>query len=177
MPSLGDFYDRLGEVNNHVGDMDTELTTLDTHVQQTNTQLGTIEGTLTSIAGTLTSIDGDIQQMSQSMTTLLTRVVAQNDTIICILEHISRNTCSLVNAAALELRALQSVEVSARELDSMTKTVHPDAALVLARDEAARLELEKCCPPKHIEAPCHYQPCEQPEKPGQSSHVAVRRGR
>lgn len=170
MPSLGDFYDRLGQVNNHVADMDTELTTVDTHIQQTNTQLGTIEGTLTSI-------DGDIQQMSQAMTTLLTHVIAQNDTIICILEHISRNTCTLVNAAALELRALESVELSARELDGMTKTVHPDAALVLAREEAARLEMEKCCPPKHHEPPCHYEPCEKPEQPQQPSHIAARRGR
>lgn len=170
MPSLGDFYDRLGQVNDHVADMDTELTTVDTHIQQTNSQLGTIEGTLTSI-------DGDVQQMSQSMATLLNHVIAQNDTIICILEHISRNTCTLVNAAALELRALESVELSARELDSMAKTAHPDAALVLAREEAARLELEKCCPPKVHEVPCHYQPCEKPEKPQSPTHVAARRGR
>lgn len=171
MPSLGDFYDRLGEVNNHVADMDTELTTLDGHVQQTNTQLGTIEGTLTSI-------DSDVQQMSQSMTTLLDHLITQNDTIICILEHISRNTCELVNAAALEMRALQSVELTARELDDMTKTVHPDAALALAREEAARLELAKCCPPKHIEPPCRYEPCSKPEKPDhQTQAVASRRRR
>jgi chromosome segregation ATPase len=171
MPSLGDFYDRLGQVNNHVADMDTELSSVDGHIQQTNTQLGTIDGTLTSI-------EGDVQQLNQSMTTLLSHVIEQNTTIICILEHISRNTCTLVNESAAEMRALQSLELSARELDSMTKTVHPEAALVLARDEAARLEIERCCPPKQHELPCHYEPCATPEKPDYNpSHVVARKRR
>jgi len=87
----------------------------------------------------------------------------QNDTIICILEHISKNTCELVNEAHTQTTLQTSIKNNSSLLADLYAATHAEAALTREREEALRKQIEQCCPPKPPELPCGYQPCPAPD--------------
>jgi hypothetical protein len=86
----------------------------------------------------------------------------QNDTIICILEHISHNTCELVNQATMQTALQTEMEEDIDALEGMFASANPAAALEQKRLHHLKEEMERCCPPKTPEPPCHYRPCAVP---------------
>jgi hypothetical protein len=101
----------------------------------------------------------------------LSQNAKQNDTIICILEHISKNTCELLNQSVIQTRLQTSMDKGVTALADMYATVHPDAALERERLEALKRQIEKCCPPPRHEPPCHYAPCPAPKPLGEPPDV------
>jgi hypothetical protein len=101
-------------------------------------------------------------QQGNFVVATLARQSQQNDTIICILEHISKNTCSLLNEAAVQTRLQTSMARDVHATSEMYRTVNPAAALALARQEALEHEMAECCPPATPPSPCSYEPCPLP---------------
>lgn len=91
--------------------------------------------------------------------------IEQGKTMICNLEHISRNTCQLVEQASRQTELQTGMETALRQLVHMTSTAHPDAALAWARAEEERHKLERCCPPPARRPACTYEPCPAPGEP------------
>jgi hypothetical protein len=87
----------------------------------------------------------------------------QHQTMICILEKISRNTCTLLNESAKQTHDQQAIADAVRSLDHMFATVHSDGALAYRREEQQRQEIERCCPPPMPEDPCTYDKCPAPK--------------
>ncbi len=83
----------------------------------------------------------------------------QNDTMICILEHISKNTCELLNQSVVQTRLQTDMEKDIDALRDMYATVNAAAALELERLHKLKKEIEKCCPPEVPRPPCNYAPC------------------
>src|SRR5579884_3959477 len=97
MPSAQDILDAINGADSRLDDVKAKLDT-------TNSNLNDIKGKLDAI-------NASVNQMSNLMQWGFTPVITllqyadqalfindqQNDTMICILEHISKNTCALLN--------------------------------------------------------------------------------
>ncbi len=155
MPSLNDFFTQIQQVNANLQQLNADLQTIHADEQQVHADLGVVDSTLKKGFSDLVSL--------QTYADLaLDHLAKQNDTIICILEKISQNACTLVNQGDLEVRYEESIRDSAASLKDMYETVHPDAALVLERASAARRELLECCPSPEPKPVCSYEPCRTP---------------
>ena len=97
--------------------------------------------------------------------------IEQGQTMICALEHISRNTCHLVEQAARQTELQTSMEQSLTRLLHIASTAHPEAALVLAREEEERRRIERCCPPPPRRPACTYEPCPAPGEPPRADRL------
>jgi uncharacterized protein with PIN domain len=86
----------------------------------------------------------------------------QEDTVICELKKIDRATCNTSTEAHYQTALQRQIEKETASLVEMEKTVHPDAALVLARMNDAREKMEKCCPPPAEKPLCEFEPCSAP---------------
>src|SRR3981189_1099533 len=150
-----------------------------------NTRLEAIKGNLLDVKGATEAVKVAVNQVNSTLTTgfgqlvtqgdytnqALSQNAKQNDTIICILEHISKNTCELLNQSVIQTRLQTSMDKGVTALADMYATVHPDAALERERLEALKRQIEKCCPPPRHEPPCHYAPCPAPKPLGEPPDV------
>ena len=157
MPSTGDFFNEIHQVN---------------------VQLDAVKGHLQALKVSLDSV----VTLETYANEALYHNAKQNDTIICILEHISENTCRLLNEAAVQTRLQTSIEASTRQLAALFAATHAEAALALDKQEELREQIEKCCPPRPPEPACHHERCPSPgtlkEPPkGERPPVIERTGR
>lgn len=153
-----------------------------------NTRLDDIKGKLDALQaatnGVRAAIDHADQTLQWGFSQLITLAVfadqalaqnaAQNDTIICILEHISKNTCQLLDEAHTQTGLQRRIERSTSLLADLYAATHADAALARERLEALRRQIEACCPPPVPEPPCCYEPCPAPPPLGPPPEVDPR---
>jgi hypothetical protein len=90
----------------------------------------------------------------------------QNVTIICALEHISKNTCALLNESVLQTALQTDMAHDLDGLEQIAATANPAAALEAERLAALKAQIEQCCPPKKPTPPCDYKPCPAPKPIG-----------
>jgi hypothetical protein len=86
----------------------------------------------------------------------------QNDTMICILDQISMNTCGIWNEAHIQTGLEKGIEAAAQKLAKLYAATHGDAAVTLAREEELLRLMEKCCPPEEPKPVCEETPCPAP---------------
>lgn len=159
----------------------------DARLDNVNNKLDTAIAKLSDIVAAVQSVDSDIQKLllinQWGFTQLITLGTytnlalfennKQNETIICILEQISRNTCSLLNEAHLQTTLDTSIEKSSQALADLYAATHAEAALTREREAALRAQIEACCPPPRPDPVCTYQPCPSPppvrEQPPQTA--------
>ena len=92
----------------------------------------------------------------------------QNDTMICILEQISVNTCGIWNETHIQTGLEKGIEAAAQKLARLYAATHGDAAVTLAREEELLRLMEKCCPPEEPQPVCVEKPCPAPAPFNQS---------
>ena len=143
-----------------------------------NNRLETIKGNLVDVKGAVNDVNATLKNgfhqlvaLGQYTNQALYHNDQQNDTIICLLEHISKNTCDLVNQAALQTAAQLSMERDIDTLESMFATVNAGAALEAKRLHALKEQIEKCCPPEKPPPPCNFVPCPAPKPIGPPPQV------
>lgn len=122
---------------------------------------------------TLATGFGQLVTQGQYTNQALSQNAKQNDTIICILEHISKNTCELLNQSVIQTRLQTDIDKGESALADMFATVHPDAALERERLRALRAQVERCCPPPKPEIPCNYAKCPAPPPLGNPPTVST----
>jgi hypothetical protein len=142
MPSSDDFFQQLQTINSRLLDLTAA-------VNQVNS--------------TLTTGFGELVTLGQYTNLALSQNAKQNDTIICILEHISKNTCELLNQSVIQTKLQTEMQRDMDALEAMYETVHADAALERERLGALKQQIEECCPPTQPEAACKYAPCPAPK--------------
>ncbi len=170
MPSAQDILDAINGADSRLDDVKAKLDT-------TNNNLNDIKGKLDTLNTSITQVDSDIKSLANLMQWGFTQVITllqyadqalytndqQNDTIICILEHISKNTCALLNEAHQQTAYQKAIQYSTKELEGLYEVTHGEAAIVLEREEKLRKQVEECCPPKPEAPPCSYEPCREPK--------------
>jgi hypothetical protein len=152
MPSATDIFNQLVAANGHLTDIATKLDAVKAStdaVQAAEEQVASILATNFSQLIALTSYTNQALYHNDQ----------QNDTIICILEKIAKNTCDLVNQSYLQTALQTIIQKNTTGLAGMYASAHAEAALALERERALRQEIEKCCPPKPPTPPCQEQPC------------------
>jgi hypothetical protein len=111
----------------------------------------------------LLDLTAAVVTLGQYTNLALSQNAKQNDTIICILEYISKNTCGLLNQSVMQTKLQTEMQKDMDALEAMYETAHADAALVRERLRALKQQIEECCPPPEPEAPCKYAPCPAPK--------------
>jgi hypothetical protein len=149
-------------------------------LQKINTNLQTVEGELTQINTTLSTGFSNVLQSMQTLITLeiysdqaLDHLSKQSDTIICILEKISQQSCAQLNEAHTQTGLQTAIQKSSATLLELYKFTNPAAALEFERLEHLRKQLEECCPPSKPEPFCAYEPCEAPPPLGDPPTVGT----
>lgn len=160
MPSLNDFFNQVTQVNSNLQQLDKDL---NTKLQQVDTDVKQVDTDVNAGFQNTISVLNHIVQLQTYADHALFHIAQQNDTIICILEAISRNTCTLVNEAHKQTQLQTSIEESADDLLELYEITHADAALELKKIEALERKLLECCPPPPQEPPCTYASCPAPK--------------
>lgn len=170
MPTINEVWEQALLINANLGTVHHDLEALTTVAEANGQRLDAVVGLLGEVRDTInagfgavaTAIDGmaDRQNITNR---LLVHQVEQVDTVICLLDHIARNTCTLVNDSA-DIVSLQRQLVRAGDgIEHMVATAAPAAGVALERARAAADRMSACCPPEASPPPCEYQPCPSPE--------------
>ncbi len=164
MPSVDDVYNQLLAVN-------TNLTSLINAVNNVTSAVNAVQTAVTQVNSTLNTGFGELVTIGNYTNQALYQNDQQNTTIICALEHISKNTCALLNEAAIQTALQTEMERDIDGLESMFATANPGAALERERLAKLKKQIEECCPPKKPEPPCRYAPCPAPTPIGPPPQV------
>ena len=163
MPSAQQIFEVLLQVESHLNGVKPKLDQIDSSVDAVKSATDQVRGAVEDVNDTLKKGFGDLITLQTYANEALAHNAEQNDTIICVLEKISRNTCALVNYAAIQTRLQTSIEQSTSILATLYAATHAEAELERQRDEALRKQIEECCPPEQPRPPCEYEPCPKPE--------------
>jgi hypothetical protein len=177
MPSIDDVYNQLQQATNELQGIQNELTQVNLSLTQLNNRVNT---GFTDIVSTLNVGFTDLMKGLQSIAALqyfgnqvLLHHSQQNDTIICILENVSRNTCNLFTEAHRQTGLQTDISGATGGALELLKSAYPTAALERERLEKLRQQLEACCPPASVPPACAYQPCETHPFDGESPRPDV----
>jgi hypothetical protein len=166
MPSASEIFDQLVKANDNLVSIAGKLDDLKASTDSVRAAVDQVQSTLAANFGQLITLT--------AYTNLaLFHNDLQNDTIICILEKISKNTCDLVNQSHLQTALQTIIEKNTTRLAAMYAFAHADAALAVEREDALRKQIEECCPPRQPVPPCQYVPCPTPEPIGPPPVVVV----
>ncbi len=166
MPSAQDF---LNAINNNTSTIGGKLDTV-------NTNLATIEGKLDTLNASVQAVDADVQKVQQLLLWGFQQLITlgqytnqalyqndlQNDTMICLLQQISVDTCGIWNEVHTQTELQEAIKAAIRKLACLYAATHGDAAITLEREQALRLQIEACCPPKPPVPVCVESPCPAP---------------
>jgi len=169
MTSAGDILNAIQQSNNTLQTINTGITTLSSTADVIRQDSDGILAQATEANTKLDTLNSDLQNLqalAQTTNDLLRYITQQNETIICVLEKISRNTCGIWNETHLQTGYELQMLKQLREIKSMCATANPGAALELNRQLETQAEIERCCPPPPVEPVCTYEPCPSPPPPG-----------
>lgn len=148
MPSIDDVFNELKDVNKN---------------------LQTIEGTLTKTQSILSTGFSDVLNALQTLVTLSTyadqalwQLSKQDETIICELKAIAKQTCQSLNEQHEQTKLLHSISHVTHAVEEMFETVHPAAALERKRLEGIRERVLECCPKEPPPPVCSPTECPAP---------------
>lgn len=104
-------------------------------------------------------------EVEVAQNTLIGTLSRKIDTAICVLEHISKNTCETLNEVHGQI-GLQAALGECRELCASPK---PKALPCDDKPPAAGHERRDCCETEKYKPCCKYEPCEPKEEEGGSA--------
>jgi hypothetical protein len=109
---------------------------------------------------------------------LLYHQTQQADTMICMLDQISKNTCEILNQATTQTGLQTRLADAMDALLFIAESAHPDGALERERQAKLQAEIERCCPPDEPGPACNYEPCPRPDriKEPRLPHIDVKGG-
>lgn len=196
MPSINEVWEQALAINANLAivhndlldlktccvDTNSKLDQLRVRADESNDWLEEVRDLLSSGFATMASGFEGVHQRQDISNQILVFQARQLQTVICVLENISRNTCALVNTSDAQLRQQTEATESVGALRHMYATANPDAALVLSRADEDAARMAKCCPDKPVPPPCTYQACDdarlpQPGKPTDSPTMTHRETR
>jgi hypothetical protein len=178
MPTLNEVWEQALQINANLVTVHDDLTTTNSRLQSLLARADEANDWLEELRNL---VDQGFATVTAGMQAMLARQdlalklqayqIEQGQTMICALEHISRNTCQLVEQATRQTELQTGMEQSLDQLVHLFSTVHPDAALVLARATEERRRIERCCPPPVRKPACTYEPCPAPGEPPRVEHL------
>lgn len=162
MASINDVFNALNDIKGKLDVLHADESTLRGKVDTTNNRLSTLDASVNSVGATLEARLIEIRTEEQTGNGILAHQTRQLETVICSLDLIADRLCSLLNFAAVDSRVLVGIAEHARVTADIARSAHPDAALDLARRDAAAGALRACCPEPEPDPACVHEHCEDP---------------
>jgi hypothetical protein len=163
MASATDFYNALQAANGKLDGVNNRLDDVKGKLDALKAATDAVHAAVDQVNKTLQWGFGQLITLGTYTNQALFHNDEQNDTIICILEHISKNTCELLNEAHTQTGLQTVIQGNTTTLAELYAATHPAAALARERLEALRKQVEVCCPPEPPAPVCDYQPCPKPD--------------
>ena len=181
MASAQDVLNAINAANGKLDAVHGDLGGVNNRLDGANSRLDDIKGKLDAVVKSVQDVNASLNWGFGQLITIgnytnqaLAQNAAQNDTMICILEHISKNTCLLLNEAHEQTGLQRTIRNSTSLLADLYAATHAEAALTRQREEALRKQIEECCPPEVPPPPCDYAPCPAPKPLGEPPKVDPR---
>lgn len=179
VPSINEVWEQALQINANLSTIHNDLTDLQEccaatngsltrlveRGDETNDWLAEIRQLLADGFSTVATGMSGIQDRQDNLIRLAAHQIEQNRTIICALENVSRNTCRILNEAALQTGLQEDIRTSVEATAWLTASAHPAAGLEHSRERKRQEELERCCPPPEVVPACEYRECERPKAP------------
>lgn len=162
MPTLDDMFNQLTQANANLQGLRGDIAGLTNVAKDIKAIDGKLLQAAVDINAKLQVLLQDTQQIiaaEKYTNKALFHITQQNDTIICNLEKIARNTCEIWNEAQTQTKLQKSIECHIAELADLAETVHAAAFVDLQRRKQLQTEIERCCPSEQPRAPCEDKPC------------------
>ena len=162
MASINDVFNQLVAANASLAQIQVDL------VGETNATIqvkGSVDKVDTDLKAGFVATVKDLNAIALieiEAAKLLFHLTQQTDTMICALEHISKNTCEILTQVTIQTQLQTRLLDDADTLRAIAESAYPAAALERARLAALRAEVERCCPPEKPNPACNYEPCPAP---------------
>jgi hypothetical protein len=162
MPSASDFYNELKGANTRLDGVNGKLDEVKGKLDALKSATDAVKAAVDNANKTLSWGFGGLITLGNYTNQALHHNALQNDTMICILEHISRNTCMLVNESHRQTALQTAISESTAALADLYAATHAEAALIREREAALRKQIEACCPPTPEPPACTPERCPAP---------------
>lgn len=161
--------------------LNAQLIQINTELNSTNLKIDNVNNNITTIISQINLLNKDLSagfvNLSQGLNTLITLVdfsnqvlihqTKQNDTIICNLSEISKNTCSILNESHIQTKTQKDILDNIEKLRKMYEITNADSALELKNLDELQTRIEKCCPKPPEPIVCQPVKCELNSKLGE----------
>ena len=166
MPSINDVYNQLIAVNGTLGQIHADGIAETGATMQVKTSVDHLDNDVKAgFAATVNALN-TIAKIDIEAVKLLFHLTQQADTMICALEHISKNTCGILTQATIQTHLQTQIRDDADALRFIAESISPAGALERERLAALRAQVERCCPPPVTPPACSYEPCPHPKSVG-----------
>lgn len=155
-PTVGDVFNQLVLVNG-------KLDNIDTNTFGNANALNILDADVNKGFKATVDMLKIVAQIEIEAVKLLFHLTQQADTMICALEHISKNTCEILTQTTIQTQLQTRILDDADVLRRIAESAYPGAALDERRLAELRSQIERCCPPEEPKPACTYQPCFQPK--------------
>ena len=157
MAGINDLFNQLVAANGKLDQLHTDEVNEITATNQVKASVDTLDGDVKNL-------DNDVKTIGAAEIQLLFHLTQQADTMICALEHISKNTCAILTQVTIQTGLQTEIRDDADALLAIEETVNPGAALERERLAALKAQIEQCCPPPQPKPACTYEPCPKPDQ-------------
>ena len=162
MPSINDVYNQLQAITSKLDQIHADEVAETTATQQVKASVDNLDGDVRAgFAATVHALN-TIAQIEIVAVQLLFHLTQQADTMICALEHISKNTCGILTQITIQTGLQTRIRDDADAMRDIAESAYPATALERARLAALRAQVERCCPPEQPKPACSYEPCAGP---------------
>lgn len=148
-----------------VTDVFNQLVLVNSKLSQVEVNTSLMANLNTSINSGFTATVGRLDTLAAidvEAVKLLFHQTRQMDTMICMLDQISRHTCAMLNELSVQTKLQTKMAADISVLRYIEESTNPEAALILSRYEELKEKIERCCPPDRSEPPCKHDPCSRP---------------
>ncbi len=97
---------------------------------------------------------------SELISSSYTKSSEQNELIICLLEKIAKQSCTILNEVHWQRELQKQIAQTLESFYQIYKAAHPAEAAQYERIAQLEAALEKCCPKKEPDPICKFVPCD-----------------
>ena len=163
MPSITDVYNQLVTANSTLSQLHADVLAGTNATNQVNASVGQLDNDVNKGFNVVETQLTAIAQIEVQAVGLLFHLTQQTDTMICVLDQISRNTCEILNQATIQTELQRRIRDDSDVMREIAEFAHPEAALQRERLAALRAEVERCCPVEVPPPACHFESCKRPD--------------
>jgi len=163
MASINDVFNQLVAVNGKLDQLHNDSVAEVNATTQVKTSVDTLDNDVKAgFAQTLAALN-TIAAIETAAAQFLFHLTQQADTMICVLEHISKNTCGILTQVTIQTDLQKEIRDDVDIIRDVAEVAYPAAALDRSRLKQLQAQIERCCPPPAPPPACTYQPCPAPK--------------